>query len=71
MTKKNKLNQQEHIDFIGLSASISRFARNSALTFGFSYSGGSGDAQVTSDSQAIQSVSAQALSVFMSATYSY
>ena len=63
-------NQQEHIDLIGASTSLSHFTRNSSISLGFSWSGGNGKAQVIDDGT-IQKVTAHTTTLFFSAVYSY
>lgn len=67
--------QAEHVDFYGVSFSISRFSRNSALSLGLVHSQGSGQAQLfapRSDNTAIiQDVDASTFTLFLSASYSY
>lgn len=66
----NKLGQYEHIDYIGVTASVTRFSRSNALTFGLQYAAGSGKAQLFAE-PILQSVDASVFNVFMSASYSY
>jgi long-subunit fatty acid transport protein len=67
--------QAEHIDFYGVSFSISRFTRNSALSLGLVHSQGSGQAQLfaarSDNTAAIQDVNASTFTLFLSASYSY
>jgi long-chain fatty acid transport protein len=65
-------NQLDHVDLTGISLSLSHFSRNSSLTVGFSYSAGTGEAQVnTADLTKIQDLQRQSTSVYLSASYSY
>jgi len=63
--------QAEHVDLYGMSASITRFARNSSLSLGASYSFGSGQAQVIDGSTDIQALDVSNLAVFLSTSYAY
>jgi len=64
-------NQREHIDLLGVSASITSFTRNSSLTLGLNYTFGDGRAQIVGGSNYIQSVTTQSVSVFMATSYNY
>ena len=63
--------QLDNVDLLGLTFSLSHFTRNSSLTAGFSYSTGSGDAQVLSGSTDIQDLDVSGLTVFLSSSYNY
>ncbi len=63
--------QEEHIDLLGASLSLSRFTRTTALTLGASFRAGEGRAQILNGQDRIQSVSARAVTVFISSSYSY
>jgi long-chain fatty acid transport protein len=65
------VDQPENVNIYGLSLSLSHFTRNSSITGGFSYSTGSGKAQVISSLTNIQDVTASSLTVFLSTSYSY
>lgn len=70
--ESNKASQLDHVDLTGISLSLSHFSRNSSLTMGFSYSAGTGEAQVnTADLTKIQDLQMQSTSVYLSASYSY
>lgn len=62
--------QEEHLDFYGMSLSLTRFTRTSSISVGITHASGSGDAQVFGDAET-QSVSATASSLFLSTSYSY
>jgi long-chain fatty acid transport protein len=64
-------NQDEKIDYYGLSASISSFTRNTSLTFGGNISTGSGEAQIIGNSTNIQNVDSTGWTIFVSSSYSY
>ncbi len=65
------VNQNEHIDLYGATASISNFTRNTSVTLGTALTYGSGKAQIVSGSSAIQDAVSQGWMVFLSSTYSY
>jgi long-chain fatty acid transport protein len=64
-------NQDEHLDLLGLSASLTQFTRNSSITGGFSVTYGEGEAQVFSNSPSVQDVESLGYSIFLSTSYSY
>jgi long-subunit fatty acid transport protein len=64
-------NQREHIDLLGLSASVTRFTRNSSLTLGLNYASGDGHAQIVGGSNDIQNVTTRSVTVFMATSYNY
>jgi hypothetical protein len=64
-------NQDEHLDLLGLSASLTQFTRNSSITGGFSVTYGEGEAQVFSNSPSVQAVESLGYSIFLSTSYSY
>lgn len=64
-------NQDEKIDYHGVSASISNFTRNTSITFGGNYTTGSGNAQILGNSTNIQNVDSTGWTVFLSSSYSY
>ncbi len=63
--------QPEHIDLYGMSASLTRFTRSSSLTLGLSARAGRGQAQILAGQSAIQTVTTTALTLYLSAAYSY
>lgn len=63
--------QAEHIDYIGGSASISRFMRSSSITLGFNYSMGDGKGQIVGGSNEIQEIEAYSYTLFLSTAYSF
>lgn len=63
--------QAEHIDYLGVSFSVTHFTRNSSLTLGCVYRSGDGKAQIVGGSSEIQDVSYTGASVFLSSGYSY
>ena len=69
--QSDRSNQDEKIDYYGLSGSISHFTRNTSLTFGANISTGSGDAQIIGNSTNIQSVESTSWTMFVSSSYSY
>lgn len=66
-----RTNQPEHVDLYTGTFSLSRFAGNSTTTLGLAYGAGSGEAQLFGGSTSVQQVDRQALTVFLSASYSY
>jgi long-chain fatty acid transport protein len=60
----------DHADFFGGTFSVSYFTRQSSITFGAAYRYGTGQAQITGG-QAIQDVTSQASTFFLSAAYFY
>lgn len=69
--KSTQVNQAEHVDLLGGSFSVTRFSRNSALTLGFSYSKGSGKAQLFSGLTETQETDIEDMTLFLSASYNY
>jgi hypothetical protein len=65
------VNQAEHIDLYGATASISHFTRNTAVTFGGGYAYGTGKAQIISNNNAIQDAESKGWTAFLAASYSY
>lgn len=64
-------NQNEKLDLYGLTASITNFSKNTSVTFGGSYTFGSGRAQVIKDSDAIQDVKSSGYTIYLSSAYMY
>ncbi|MFO7606403.1 MAG: hypothetical protein R6W72_08905 [Desulfurivibrionaceae bacterium] len=64
-------NQNEHLDLYGISASLTKFARNSSITGGFAVNYGEGEAQVFTDNPTIQDVESVGYAIFLSTSYSY
>jgi len=67
----DKTTQFEHIDYIGVTGSITSFSRSNALTVGIQYAVGSGQAQLFGYEPVLQSISASLLNIFLSASYAY
>lgn len=65
------VNQAEHIDLYGGTASISHFTRNTSVTLGGGLTYGTGKAQIISDATNIQTVDSQGWMIFLSSSYSY
>jgi len=63
--------QPDHVNLVGISASLSRFTRQSSITAGFSYASGSGEAQIVGGTTAIQDVSVATTTLFLSTSYNY
>ncbi len=66
-----RTNQDEKVDLYGVSASVSNFSRNTAITLGGNYTKGSGQAQIVSNSASIQDVKEKGWMIFLSSSYSY
>lgn len=64
-------NQPEHVDYLGLSFSVTHFTRNSSLSLGCVYRDGDGKAQIVGGSDEIQDVSYTGASLFITSGYSY
>jgi long-chain fatty acid transport protein len=65
------MNQPEHVNLYGASASISNFSRNTSITVGGSVSSGSGKAQIISGSTNVQDANMFGWTLFLSSSYSY
>lgn len=65
------MNQQDNIDLYGITASVTRFTRSSAMTFGVNYASGSGDAQPISNSTSIFDASTESFTMYVSGSFSY
>jgi len=63
--------QVAHIDNTGVTASISRFTRNSSLSLGMNIVTGSGNSQLFGPSTALQDIDYQSLTLFLASSYSY
>lgn len=63
-------NRLDHVNLYGVTTSISRFTRASAMTLGFNYAYGEGDAQPVSGT-AIYDATVSTLTVFLSGSFSY
>lgn len=63
--------QAEHIDYLGVSASVTHFTRNSSLSLGCVYRAGDGKAQIVGGSNEVQDVEFTGASIFLSSGYSY
>jgi long-chain fatty acid transport protein len=69
--QSGRLNQDEKLDYYGVSASISNFTRNTSITFGGNVSTGEGKAQIIGNSTSIQNVESLGWTVYLSSSYSY
>jgi long-chain fatty acid transport protein len=67
----NKINQPEHVNLFGTSLNLTYFHRQSSISLGLNYSFGEGEAQVVSNSYAIQDVENRAMTLYISAGYSF
>lgn len=68
---ENKVNQPEHVNLFGASLSMTYFNRQSSISLGCNYSFGDGEAQVVNNSYAIQDVENRAMTLYISAGYSF
>lgn len=64
-------NQKEHLDTVGLSASLTSFSRNSSITAGLTLNQGDGEVQLFSDNTTVQEVDSFGYAFFLSTSYSY
>jgi len=62
---------EDDVDLFGGTLSFSHFGRGSSLTMGLAYSAGSGDAQVTSDINDIQTADISSWTVYLSNAYGF
>ena len=62
--------QDDNIDIYGVTASISRFTRSSAMTFGMNYAYGAGEAQPVSNT-AVYDATINAITLFLSGSFNY
>lgn len=67
----NKVNQPEHVNLFGTSLSLTYFHRQSSISLGCNYSFGDGEAQVIREIDAIQDVETRAITLYLSAGYSF
>ncbi len=67
--KEGRTGQLEHVDLYGGALSVTHYARGAALTFGLSYTRGSGDAQIIGNSAEVQEAEISTLTFFISASY--
>ncbi|MGE5808494.1 MAG: OmpP1/FadL family transporter [Nitrospirota bacterium] len=65
------INQAEHIDNYGVTASISHFTRNTSVTLGTGFTYGTGQAQIIGDSTSIQKAESRGWMINLSSTYAY
>ncbi len=65
------INQQEHIDILGINLSFTLFQKVSCLTLGMSYGFGNGQSQIITDSIQLQDAEIQNITAYLSASYSY
>ncbi len=69
--RPGRSDQDEHIDLLGASMSLSRFTRTTSLTLGANFRAGEGQAQILNGQNRIQTVTARAVTVFVASSYSY
>ncbi len=65
------VNQPEHIDIYGLTASLSHFTRNTSVTLGGGLTYGKGQAQIIRDNTSIQTADIRGWMITISTAYSY
>jgi long-subunit fatty acid transport protein len=65
------VNQAEHIDIYGLTASLSHFTRNTSVTLGGGLTYGKGQAQIIRDNTSIQTADIRGWMLSLSTAYSY
>ncbi|HEX9113093.1 MAG TPA: hypothetical protein VF888_01995, partial [Nitrospirota bacterium] len=65
------VNQAEHIDNYGVTASISHFTRNTSVTLGTGFTYGTGHSQIIGDSTSIQEAESRGWMINLSSTYAY
>ena len=65
------INQAEHIDIYGVTASISHFTRNTSVTLGGGLTYGTGQSQIVGGSPLIQDAEIRGWNISLSSTYSY
>jgi long-chain fatty acid transport protein len=63
--------QSEHIDIYGVTASVSHFTRNTAVTLGGGVTRGKGQSQIIGGTTAIQTAVSESWMLFLSSSYSY
>ena len=68
--KSGDQGQEDHIDLYGITASISRFTRSSAMTFGVNYAYGEGEAQPV-DNTTVYDATANSLTFYLSGSFNY
>ncbi|MDT8317761.1 MAG: hypothetical protein RQ824_07205 [bacterium] len=68
--KSGVSDQNDNVDIYGFTASISRFTRSSAMTFGLNYAYGAGEAQPVANTD-IYDATINTLTVFLSGSFNY
>lgn len=69
--KSGYVSQDPHIDEYGLSFSTSYFSKSSSIELGFAYARGEGEDQIVAGDTAIQDVTTDSLTIFLSANYAF
>ncbi len=64
-----RVNQMPHVNLIGSTFSMSLFRTNSSVTLGGAYSWGSGQGQAIFNNPAVQTISQNALTIYLSGSY--
>jgi len=71
LNEGSAVQQNEQINYYGLTASISSVTRSSTITLGLVHSIGSGKAQIVSGSSELQDLEGSSTSLLLSTSYSY
>jgi hypothetical protein len=66
-----KTNQSDHVDLTVYSLSLSRFSKQSSITFGLNNQSGVGEAQVVSGSTNVQKINQDSTTIFLSNSYKF
>lgn len=69
--KKGYVSQDPHVDEYGASFSTAYFSKSSSIELGLAYARGQGEDQVVAGDEAIQDVTTDSLTVFLSASYNF
>jgi len=68
---KGQTNQEGHVDIYGLTTSVTRFNKGSAISLGLMGNYGSGSSQIVLDSTAIQETTILGMTAFFTTSYRY
>lgn len=69
--KDGYVSQDPHIDEYGASFSTSYFSKSSSIELGFAYTHGNGEDQIIAGDTAVQDVTTDSLTIFLSANYAF
>lgn len=69
--KSGDKDNEDHVDLYGITASISRFTRSSAMTFGVNYAYGEGEAQPVGGVSNVYDATASSLTFYLSGSFNY